>query len=198
MIAYHKSAPLTSSLLLLPLPLSFTQHTTCALEGTLNTTHKYLLVTCYLPQDHADHANHAKACSALTTPPLIYLDHLIILVGDFHGNLTSPSDKTFHLRTLPYSRLQGPTLPTFTPTYQPEQATCIDHFCIYDTLNTTTQTHDTQNITHAFLDHDGVKATIRIPLLRSSPPTGRPTTTNQEHAHTIRFQFSNPQPLLSQ
>jgi len=139
------------------------------------------IVSCCLPQDHAE---HAKACSALTTLPLLYPDHLLILGGDFQGDLTSPSDKSCHLRTIPYSRLQGPALPTYTPTHQPEQSTCIDSFCIHDPHITTTQTHGTQNITHVFLGHYGVKATIRTPLPRSNPPTATPTTTNKEHTHT--------------
>ena len=98
MIVYHKSAPLTSSLLPLPLPSFLPRHTACALEGTLNTRNKCLMVTCYLPQDNAD---HSKACSVLTTLPLLYPDHLIILGGDFQGDLTSPSDKSCQLRTLP-------------------------------------------------------------------------------------------------
>ena len=173
MIAYNKSEPWASSLLPLYLPPPFPRHLACVLEGTLGTGNRCLLVSCFLPQDHAE---HAEACSALTTLPLLYPDHFIILGVEFQGDLTSPSYKSCHLRTLPYTRLRGPTLPTYTPTHHPEQATCIDHLLIHDPHSSASQTQDTENITHAFIDHNGVKATIRIPLIRSSPPTMTPTT----------------------
>jgi hypothetical protein len=196
MVAYNKSEPWASSLLPLHLPLPFHRHLSCALEGTLDAGNKCLLVSCYLPQDHAE---NAEACAALTTLPLQYPDHLIILGGDFQGDLTSPSDKSCHLRTLPYTRLRGPTLPAYTPTHHPKQATCIYHLLIHDPRSSTTQTQDTENITHAVLDHNGVKATIRIPLIHSTPPMVIPTTNNNEHTRTTRFQFPIPrQPLLSQ
>ena len=89
-------------------------------------------------------------------------------------------------------------LPNYTPTHHPEQATCIDRILIHDPHKPATQTHDTENITQAFLDHNGVKAAIRIPLLRSNPATATPTTTNIKHTRTTCFQHLIPQPLLSQ
>ena len=166
MIACKKSEPWASSLLPLPLPPSFLRHLACALKCTINTENKCLLVSCYWPQNHAD---HAEVCSALTTLLLLYPDHLIILGGAFKGDLISPSDKSCHLRTRPYSRFQVPTLPTNTPTHHLDQATYIEHLLIHDPHNTTTQTHDTKNITHAFLYHDGVKATMCLPLRRPNP-----------------------------
>jgi len=80
MIAYNKSDPWASSLLPLYLPPPFPRQLACALEGALDTGNECLLVSCYLPQDHAE---HAEAYSALTTLPLLYPDHLIILGGDF-------------------------------------------------------------------------------------------------------------------
>jgi hypothetical protein len=123
-----------------PPPITLSQIPCMRTQSKLDTGNKCLFVSCYLPQDHSE---HAEACSALTTLLLLYPNHLIILGGDFQGDLTSPTDKSCHLRTIPYSRLQGPTLPTYTPAQQPGQSTCIDHFFIHDPHNTTTKTQDT-------------------------------------------------------
>ena len=115
MIAHLKTVPWATSLR----PFSLSQHfpiqLACALEGTLNTGHNCLLLTCYFPQDLA---KHAEACLALGTLTTTYPDHLIILGGDFQGDFTVPIDKSCHLRTLPFTLLEGPQLPTFTQAHQ--------------------------------------------------------------------------------
>ena len=75
-IAYIKSEPWASSLLSLHLPPPFLRHLACVLEVTLDTGNKCLVVSCCLPQDNVE---HAEACAALTTLPLVYPGHLIII-----------------------------------------------------------------------------------------------------------------------
>jgi hypothetical protein len=177
------------------LPQSFPRHLACALEGNLSTGNKCFLIPCYLPQDHVE---HVETCIALSTLPTAYPRPLIILRGDFQGDLTSKPDKSCHLGTLPYSRLQGLQLPTYAPTQHPEQATYIDHFLVHDLLHTTAQTRDTENIPHVFLDHIGVKATLHIPLTRSYSLKFIDTIPHENQARSTHFQFPIPQPLLTQ
>ena len=73
-----------------PIPTNLPRHLACALEGILNTGNKYLLVSCYLPQDIDA---HVEACIALSALPSEYPPHLIILGGDFQGDWTSKSDR---------------------------------------------------------------------------------------------------------
>ena len=80
MIAHTKSATWAISLRPFSLPKHFPRQLACALEGTLDTGHNCLLITCYLPQDLA---KHAEACVALSTLTTSYPNHLIILGGDF-------------------------------------------------------------------------------------------------------------------
>ena len=136
---------------------------------------------------------------ALSTLTTSYPNHLIILGGDFQGDCTSPSDKSCHLRTLPFTLLEGSQLPAFTPAHLPVQATCIDHFLIFDPHHIVLQSKETPIIPRAFLDHKGVKTTIYIPLLL--PPTHHTTTKTTgepDQPRPIRFQFPIPPPLLAQ
>ena len=135
---------------------------------------------------------------ALSTLTTTYPNHLIILGGDFQGDWTSPSDKSCHLRTLPFTRFEGPQLPTFTPAHLPSQGTCIDHFLIFDPHNIAPQSKDTHIIPHAFLDHNGVKTTLQLPLLLSHPHSTTNPTCETDQPRPIRFQFPIPQPLLAQ
>ncbi len=48
------------------------------------------------------------------------------------------------------------------------------------------------------MDHNGVKAAIHSPLLRSNLVTMTPTTNKNEHTQSTRLPFPIPQPLLSQ
>ena len=195
MIAYNKQWTWTSSLQPVPLPQTFPRHLACAIEGTINTGNKCLLISCYLPRDNPD---HAEACIALRTLPSEYPHPLIILGGGFQGDWTSKSDKSCNLRTLSYYRLQGSQLPTYTPTQQPEHATCIDHLLMHDPMYTTTQTRDTENISHAFLNHNGAKTTLHISLTRDYSPNAKPITSSTDETRPIRFLFSIPRPLLIQ
>ena len=87
---------------------------------------------------------------ALGTLLITYPDHLIILGGDFQGEWFGTSDKTTHLRMLPFTLLKGPQNPTYTPPHHPTQATCIDHFLITDPHQSTTQTKLISTLPHAF------------------------------------------------
>jgi len=128
MIAYKKDKPWPPSFRPFPLPQKISRQLACALEGALTTSQKCLLVTCYLPHDLA---KHAEECISHSTLTLTYPNHIIIIGGDFQGDLTSASDKSCHLRTLPFTPFSGLHPPTFTPTQHPTQATCIDHFLYY-------------------------------------------------------------------
>ena len=65
-------------------------------------------------------------------------------------------------------------------------------------LHTTKKTRDTKNITYAFLAHNGVRATLQIPLTRNYPPNASATIPRANETRLIRFQFPIPQPLLTQ
>ena len=195
MIAYKKDKPWSPFLRPFPFPNTISRQTACALEGTLATGQKYLLVTCYLPHDHAE---HAATCISLSTLTNIYPDHIIILGGDFQGDLTSDSDKACHLRTLPFTLFKGPHLPTYTPPHHPTQATCIDHFLYYHPLHNNIQTQDIHNISHAFLDHEGVKAKIHLPLKHHIQPPTPNNAHDNPSTQPIKFHFPIPQPLLAQ
>jgi hypothetical protein len=88
MIAYNKMGTWTLALQPFPLPQTFPQHLACALEGTLNTGNKRLLISCNLPQYHVC---HAESCIALNTFTSKYPNHQIIIGGDFQGDWTSTS-----------------------------------------------------------------------------------------------------------
>jgi len=195
MIAYKKDKPWSPSLRPFPLPQNISRQLACALEGSLTTGQKCLLVTCYLPQDLAE---HAEACISLSTLTLAFPNHLIIIGGDFQGDLTSSSDKSCHLRTLPFTLFSGPHLPTFTPPQQPTQATCIDHFLYYHPQHINVQTHDTHNIAHAFLDHEGIKAKVQLPLIHHIQPPLPITKQDNSTTKPIKFHFPIPPPLLAQ
>ena len=135
---------------------------------------------------------------SLITLPLLYPNHIILLGGDFQGHFTSSSDKSCHLRTLPFTLFNGLHLPTFTPAHQPTQTTCIDHFLYFHPLQTNIQTQDTQNITHAFLDHEGLKAKIKLPLTQNTQLSTPPITQNNSIPPPIKFHFPLPHPLLTQ
>ncbi len=125
MITYKKDKPWSPSLRPFTLPQNVSLQTTCALERSLATGQKCLLVTCYLPHDLTE---DAAACIAIRTLTTAYPNHVIIIGGDFQGDLTSSSDKSCHIRTLPFTLFDGLHLPTFTPPHQPAQAICIDPF----------------------------------------------------------------------
>ncbi len=112
MIAYKKDKPWSPSLRPFPLSQTISRQLACELEGSLATGQKCLLITCYLPRDLAEHAN---ACISLSTLTHTYPDHIIIIRGDFQGDLASSSDKSCHMRALPFTLFSGPYLPTFTP-----------------------------------------------------------------------------------
>ena len=109
----------------------------------------------------------------------------------FLGQIMSPPHT-------PFTLFEFPQLPTFTLAHHPSQATCIDHFLIYDSRHVAPQSKDIHTIPHAFLDHIGVKATINIPLLH--PPTHSKinTTCEPDQPRSIRFHFPSPQPVLAQ
>jgi len=69
---------------------------------------------------------------------------------------------------------------------------------LHDPLHTTIQMHDTSNITHAFLDHDGFKVALHIPFFSDYTITTNPTTPNTEHTRPIRFRFPIARPPLTQ
>jgi hypothetical protein len=54
------------------------------------------------------------------------------------------------------------------------------------------------NITHAFLDNDGVKATLHIPFFPDYTTTTNPTTPNTGKTRQIRFRIPKAHPLLTQ
>ena len=195
MIAYKKDKTWSPSLRPFTLPKNIPRQIACALEETLASGKKCLLLSCYFPHDLAE---HAAACIAISTLTTAYPDHIIIIGGDLQGDLTSSSDKSCHLRTLPYTLFNGPHLPTFTPPHQPTQATCIDHFLYYHPLHINIQTQDINNISHAFLDHEGIKAKVYLPLKHHIQlPTPKPTS-DTSSSQPIRFHFPIPQPLLTQ
>jgi hypothetical protein len=141
-----------------------------------------------------DLAEHAVACIAISTLTTSYPGHIIIIGEDFQGDLTSTSDKSCHL---PFTLFDGSHLPTFTPPHQPAQATCIDHFLYYHPLHNNIQTQDIYNISLAFLDHEGIKAKVYLPLKhRIQLPTPNPTKDTSSF-QPIRFHFPIPQPLLT-
>jgi hypothetical protein len=177
MIAFKKDKHWSPSLHPFPPPQNISRRLAYALEGSLVTGQKCLLVACYLPHDLAEHAN---ACISLSTLTNTYPDHIIIIGGDFQGDLTSSSDKSCHLRTLPSTLFSGPHLPTFTPPQQPTQASCIDHFLYHHPQHINIQTRDIHNIAHAFLDHEGIITKVHLPLILhiQSPHTHTTTQNN--------------------
>ncbi len=177
------------------LPQNIPRQTACALEGSLATGQKCLLVTCYLPHDLAE---HAAACIAISTLTTTYPNHIIIIGGDFQGDLTSSSDKSCHLRTLQFTLFDGPHLHTFTPPHQPAQATCIEHFLYYQPLHNNIQTQDIYNILHAFLDHEGIKAKVYLPLKHHIQLSTPKPTKDTSSFQPLRFHFPIPRPLLTQ
>ncbi len=134
---------------------------------------------------------------ALSTLTTTYPNHLIIPGGDFEGDWTSHSDKSCHLRTLPFTRFEGPQLPTFTPAHFPSRETCIDHFLIFDPYNIAPQSKETQIIPHAFLDHNGVKTTIQLPLLLSPPPLHNKPHMRARSTKTHPVSIPNPTTFAS-
>jgi hypothetical protein len=75
-----------------------------------------------------------------------------------------PCVKDDNIRQLPYLRWEGPTTPTFLPPSKPEQAPCVDHLAIWDTLGLITQVGPKQAIATSFLDHNGVLGRASLPL----------------------------------
>jgi hypothetical protein len=69
---------------------------------------------------------------------------------------------------------------------------------MHDPLHTTTKTRDTENTPHTFLNHNGVETTLHIPLTRDYPPRANDTIPHIHQTRSIRFQFSIPQPFLTQ
>ncbi len=67
---------------------------------------------------------------------------------------------------------------------------------MHDSLHITIQTRDTKLITHALLDHNGIKVTLYIPLIEDSTTTTALYIPNTEQKRPTRFQFPIPQPLL--
>ena len=97
--------------------------------------------------------------------------------GDLQGDWEGTSPKTPLITSLPFKRWKGPTIPTFLPHQQPNQATCIDHLTIWDPDHITQQIGVTQPIHSAFLDHNGVMGRMFIPILTAeavSPPIPQP------------------------
>ncbi len=90
MIAYKKDKPWSPSLRPFPLSQNISRQLACALEGSLAIGQKYLSITCYLPHGLAEHSN---ACISLSTLTNTYHDHILVIGGDFQGDLTSSSDK---------------------------------------------------------------------------------------------------------
>ena len=114
------------------------------------------------------------------------------------GDWTSPSDKSYHLRALPFALFEGPQPPTFIPANHPSQAICINHFLIYEPHHITLQRKESHIISHVFLDHIGVKATIHIPVLHPPQHSIANTTSELDQPHSIQFRFPISQPLLAQ
>ena len=67
-----------------------------------------------------------------------------------------------------------------------------------DPLHPTTQTRDKENISHAFLDQNGVNATLHIQISRNYSPKDNDTVPLTNQTNLIRFQFLIPQPSLTQ
>jgi len=178
MIAHKKTATWASSLRHLSLPKHFPGQFACALEGTLDTGQNCLLITCYLPQDLAKHTEACLVISKLTTT---YPIHLIIPEGDFQGDWTSSSNKSCHLRTLPFTlSIRRPTTPQFQPNTPP---------------NTSNMHKPLLNI--RFPQHSSTKQRYAYYISRISrpqwskshhihtPTTSTPTIHNKHHKRTI-------------
>ena len=73
-----------------------------------------------------------------------------------------------------------------------------NHLLMHGPRHITTQTRDTENITHAVLDQNGVKATFHIPLRCNYTANVNPIIPNTEKTRPIRFQFPISQHMMTQ
>ncbi len=195
MIAYKKDKPWSPSFHPFPLSQNISRQLACALEGSLATGQKCLLITCYFPHDLAEHVD---ACISLSTLTNTYPYHKNIIGGDFQGDLTSFSDKSSHMRTLPFTLFSDLHLPTFTPPQQLAQATCIDHFLYHHPRHIKIQTRDIHNIAHAFLYHEGIISKVHLPLILHIQPPPHITIQDNSSSQPIKIYFPIPQTLLAQ
>ena len=147
---------------LLILFLEYPKATTCAMELTIPTGAKAVIIACYLPQPVEDHTQVCEALARLTTT---LPHHLLVMGRDLHVGWVSTSRKDLQITSLPYERWIGLTTPIFTPSQQLTQATCIDHLIMWDPHHVFRHARDTQTLPSAFLDHNGVLGRLQLPIL---------------------------------